>query len=223
MNNSNYTFKKFNQKSDSGLYLRFDVDISLNNALSIAQYLNQKNIIANFFFQPNNEIYNIFNIKNKKIINDIKNLNHLIGLHVDENFFSIKEKDILNILFFFKKNKYNFSNVISFHRPSKNVLKKKFKNLINTYENNFFNEKIYISDSGKNSFFKKRIFSFVNENKKLIQILMHPVWWSKVNKNKNIYLELKKNSHQNLDNYLINNFPKIFSKIVSKKINQSKL
>lgn len=221
--NSNYTFKKFNQNSNSGLYLRFDVDISIHNALLIAKYLNKKNIVANFFFQPNNEIYNIFNIKNKKIINDIKKLNHLIGLHIDENFFSTKEKDILDALLFFKKNKYNFSNVISFHRPSKKVLKRKYKNIINTYENNFFDEKIYISDSGKNSLFKKKIFSFVNEKKKLIQILMHPVWWSKVNKNKRIYLELKKNSHQNLDNYLINNFPKIFSKIVSKKINQFKL
>ena len=127
LKHSGYSFKKFSIKSKKGLFLRFDVDISITNALLIAKYLAKQKIVANFFFQPNNEIYNIFNKKNKSIINEIYNLNHLIGLHVDENFFSIKEKDILNMLNFFQKNKYYFSNVISFHRPSQKVLKKNIK------------------------------------------------------------------------------------------------
>jgi hypothetical protein len=217
LKHSGYSFKKFSIKSKKGLFLRFDVDISITNALLIAKYLAKQKIVANFFFQPNNEIYNIFNKKNKSIINEIYNLNHLIGLHVDENFFSIKEKDILNMLNFFQKNKYYFSNVISFHRPSQKVLKKKYKKIINTYENNFFNNKNYISDSGKNLFFKKKIKTFLKENNKLIQILMHPIWWSKITKTEKIYLELKKNSHQNLNNYLMDNFPKVFGNVVLKK------
>ena len=46
---------------------------------------------------------------------------------------------------------------------------------------------------------------------------MHPIWWSKITKTEKIYLELKKNSHQNLNNYLMDNFPKVFGNVVLKK------
>ena len=134
----------------------------------------------------------------------------------DENFFSITEKNILNILNFFRNNGYKFSNVISFHRPSKSILKKKYKNLINTYEENFFNKDIYISDSGKNIFFENNIDNFLKNKNKAIQILLHPVWWTNIKTTKKIYLALKKNAYINLNNYLINNFPKVFRKFVLK-------
>ena len=117
-------FNKFDKKVRKGIYLRFDVDISIKNALQISKFLKREKIAGNFFFQPNNEIYNIFNKDNKKIINQIKKDGHLIGLHIDENFFSINEKDILTTINFFRENGYRFSNVISFHRPSNRVLKK---------------------------------------------------------------------------------------------------
>ena len=210
-------FNKFDKKVRKGIYLRFDVDISIKNALQISTFLKRKKIAGNFFFQPNNEIYNIFNKDNKKIINQIKKDGHLIGLHIDENFFSINEKDILTTINFFRENGYRFSNVISFHRPSKRVLKKKYKNIVNTYEEKFFNKDIYISDSAKNVFFEKRIDNFLRQDKKTIQILLHPVWWTNIRNTKNIYLVIKKNAFQNLNNYLIDNFPKVFSKYILKK------
>ena len=210
-------FNKFDKKVRKGIYLRFDVDISIKNALQISTFLKRKKIAGNFFFQPNNEIYNIFNKDNKKIINQIKKDGHLIGLHIDEKFFSINEKDILTTINFFRENGYRFSNVISFHRPSKRDLKKKYKNIVNTYEEKFFNKDIYISDSAKNVFFEKRIDNFLRQDKKTIQILLHPVWWTNIRNTKNIYLVIKKNAFQNLNNYLIDNFPKVFSKYILKK------
>ena len=210
-------FNKFDKKVRKGIYLRFDVDISIKNALQISKFLKREKIAGNFFFQPNNEIYNIFNKDNKKIINQIKKDGHLIGLHIDENFFSINEKDILTTINFFRENGYRFSNVISFHRPSNRVLKKKYKNIVNTYEEKFFNKDIYISDSGKNVFFEKRIDNFLRQNKKTIQILLHPVWWTNIRTTKNIYLAIKKNVFQNLNNYLIDNFSKVFGKYILKK------
>ena len=214
---ANYDFNKFDLNIKNGVYLRFDVDVSINNALLISKYLKKKNIYGNFFFQPNNEIYNIFNPRNKEIINEIYESGHLIGLHIDEKFFSIKEKNILNILNFFKKNGYLFSNVISFHRPSKKVLKKKYRLLINTYDRNFFNKNTYLSDSGKNKFFLKKIDNFLSIKNNTIQILMHPIWWTRVTNIKEIYSELIKNNNFNLNNYLLKNFPKVFLKIVPKK------
>ena len=210
-------FNKFDKKVRKGIYLRFDVDISIKNALQISTFLKRKKIAGNFFFQPNNEIYNIFNKDNKKIINQIKKDGHLIGLHIDEKFFSINEKDILTTINFFRENGYRFSNVISFHRPSNRVLKKKYKKIVNTYEEKFFNKDIYISDSAKNVFFEKRIDNFLRQDKKTIQILLHPVWWNNIRNTKNIYLVIKKNAFQNLNNYLIDNFPKVFSKYILKK------
>lgn len=207
-------FNKFDKKVRKGIYLRFDVDISIKNALQISTFLKRKKIAGNFFFQPNNEIYNIFNKDNKKIINQIKKDGHLIGLHIDEKFFSINEKDILTTINFFRENGYRFSNVISFHRPSNRVLKKKYKKIVNTYEEKFFNKDIYISDSAKNVFFEKRIDNFLRQDKKTIQILLHPVWWNNIRNTKNIYLVIKKNAFQNLNNYLIDNFPKVFSKYI---------
>lgn len=217
ISDSKSKFLLFDKKSKKGIYLRFDVDLSINNAFEIAKFLKKKKIYANFFFQPNNGFYNIFNQKNKNIINEIYQLGHLTGLHIDEKFFSIKEKNVIEIINFFKNNNYKLSNVISFHRPSSNVLGKSFKKIINTYDKKFFNYKNYLSDSGKNNSFEKDINSFLNKDLNIKQILMHPIWWTNLFKVEEIYSELSYSCKKNLDFYLLNNFYKVFSKVIPKK------
>lgn len=220
---SKHNLIKFSSKKKKGLILRFDVDISINNALEIAKYLKKKDLYGNFFFQPNNEIYNIFNKKNRYIINQINSMGHLTGLHIDSNFFSDKEKNIIKILEFFKLNNYKLSKVVSFHRPAKKVLFKKYKNIINTYDKIYFGKNVYISDSAKNKFFSKNLKKILLSNEDKIQILMHPIWWTKVKNTKQIVKELNKNNENDLKEYLLDNFSKVFSNKIKKPIYKNKL
>ena len=49
---ANYDFNKFDLNIKNGVYLRFDVDVSINNALLISKYLKKKIYMEIFFSNP---------------------------------------------------------------------------------------------------------------------------------------------------------------------------
>ena len=57
-----YQFSSFLETSDRGkrIYLRHDIDISIENSLKIATIEKENEVIATFFLQMNSPFYNIF-------------------------------------------------------------------------------------------------------------------------------------------------------------------
>ena len=169
------------------IYLRHDVDISLDRALILAKIENKNNVVSTFLIQISTPFYNPFDEKNVKIIKEIKKLGHYVGLHyngpVDLSDFKL-EKNIelqLDMLSSF----FQIDKVVSFHQPSKKLFNKKFKNFISTYEPNFYKNKNikYISDS-KGGWREGCACKFIAENSDKyynLQILTHPIWWDKEN------------------------------------------
>ena len=213
-----YTFCRFDENINKKktFYLRFDVDISPNNALKLGVALNKKKIKANFFFQINAETYNCFSGHTIEIVKKLKKMNHCVGLHIDE--YLIREKQIKKTINWFSNNVTKIDNVVSFHRPSKKVLGKKYKNFINTYEKKFFNKKIYLSDSRNNRNFNLQLDELIQKQEKKIQLLLHPEWWSVITNEKKIYKEILKRRNDELVEYLSFNFKKVFAKYNIKKI-----
>ena len=173
----------------SYVLLRHDVEFSPRRALEIAKIENSENISSSFLFQVRSNAYNVLSTINRKIISEILDLGHKVGLHfyvteLEENNWRllemelIKQAEILNFAINKKIDRF------SFHRPPRWVLENRedyIKELINMYGKSYFElsdypKKIkYLADS-------KHCFAYGNpmENYdfKKIQILLHPDEWS---------------------------------------------
>lgn len=63
------------------LVLRHDIDISLQNALTMAKIEEDLNIRSTYFVLFSSRFYNVFEAKNMEILKGISELGHEIGLH----------------------------------------------------------------------------------------------------------------------------------------------
>ena len=177
-------YPKINEEK-SFLLWRHDCDYSLNRSLRLAQIENEVGVQSTFFLNPHSEFYNLNEKKQSKIIRDIIDLGHNIGLHFDANYYNVELEDQLDDLvskearwleeWFGQK-----VEVFSFHNPTKFLLgceNDKYGDLINCYST-FFKENVdYCSDS--NGYWRfKRLEDVLTEGvNSRLQVLTHPGWW----------------------------------------------
>ena len=178
----NYNFVFFNKKiKKKNILLRHDVDFSLEEAFTIAKFEYRKKIKSNFFFLLSSPFYNILNYQDKLIVNKIKKLGHYVGVHFDPSIYKInKSKALHKEIKIFNEIIGVQSKVFSLHRPGK-LIKYKFGMIILIHMKISILKKIkYLSDSG-GSFRYSYPLEWLKLNKdKPIQLLLHPIWWSKV-------------------------------------------
>ncbi|MBI5403563.1 MAG: hypothetical protein HY959_09180 [Ignavibacteriae bacterium] len=167
------------------IYLRHDVDFSMNSALALAKIEKKLNIKSTYFILPHSDFYNLLEPEITGIVRRIIKLGHRIGLHFDCHYYRIKdESELVRRL---KSEKKFFENlfdtriqVFSFHNPDKFALsctKYRYTGMVNTYAEFFKNKVSYISDS--NGYWRhnrlQEVLMSAKENS--IQILLHPEWW----------------------------------------------
>lgn len=203
-----YKFCFFSEYPDfmrKKVWLRHDIDFSPEYALEFARFENKAKIHSTFFVRLPCPFYNVFDLFYLKIIREISNLGHQIGLHYEGNTSNEKmiEKEVkkqIQIL----KNYFPIKKIVSFHRPSKFILGKKFKSFINTYQPEFFKKIKYLSDSKKN-WREGCVCQWLENNfpPKNFQILIHPVWWVIKERDPNLVLQIYlKEKFKYLDNQL---------------------
>ncbi|MBJ57401.1 MAG: hypothetical protein CMP24_04075 [Rickettsiales bacterium] len=178
--NSNMNFstnwnKKINAKT---LFLRHDVDFSISYAYSIAKIEKKLDVNSTFFFMLSSNMYNIFSSSNQKLVSDIRNMGHKVSLHYDPSIYSSllsfrKEKETFERIFKIK------IDIVSIHRPGF-FLKKNNQKLLGisqTYQDKYFKEMRYISDSGGKDVFKSIVKYLKNKELLGLHLLLHPIWW----------------------------------------------
>ena len=159
--------------------LRHDVDFSLKKAYELALYEHDNGIHSTFFVLISSELYNVFSIKNRKIIRDIASMGHEVGLHFDESCYDNGNVIIDSILF----EKEILQEVlgaevccVSMHEPSERFLDSdvEIPGMINSYSKEFFGKLKYCSDSRR--LWRDHPEDFVSQNEcKGLHILTHPV------------------------------------------------
>lgn len=181
-------YDEINDKEKQVL-LRHDVDFSLIGAETLAQIENALGIKSTYFIFAHSEGYNLYETSMSKIVKRIINLGHDIGLHVDFGFYKemyegknaeeVAIKEIEEIECVFGCN----VKAVSFHNPELlGVLNLKtdwFANVVNAYSEKIFSTYKYCSDSNGYWRFDRLedvLLSGIYDN---LQILLHPVWWSK--------------------------------------------
>jgi len=184
--NEGFTFKFFIKPSSNlnqkVIYLRHDIDVSLENALKMAQLEQKLGVVATYFVRVHSSFYNPLHSNALNTLKEISKLGHQFGLHYDgeiqESFSKKQIEKILSREYDFLNNFFSLNRAVSFHRPIPKLLGLNLENFISTYSNYFFNKMEYISDSNREL---KRgcILDFIkNHSLNNIQILIHPFWWN---------------------------------------------
>lgn len=219
-----YQFVRINEKDlarklndgKKRILLRHDVDISLIGALKLGKIEADKNVVSNFFFQLNAETYQMLSPSCIDICKELQSMGHLVGLHVDSALFSEEEDKIRGTIDWIRDNLFPMDYAISFHRPLPESLGKKYNGFISAYDSDFFNTDFYASDSRGEDRFYEKLETLLKSESAFIQLLLHPCWWENETDREKIYQTVSKRRQNDLDEYLLSNFFKVFGHVVNK-------
>jgi len=169
------------------IILRHDCDLSLTKALKLAEIEFQDHVHATFFVLLRSPFYNVFSLNSIVTLSKIRQFGHEIGLHFDETAYvdrsneslvsAIKiEADILSQII------QAPIRTVSMHRPSSSILAANLQipEIENTYSRPYFSDIKYLSDSRMNWREDPAAFLRSRPTPRCIQILIHPIWYSNV-------------------------------------------
>lgn len=179
-----YVFRGFHQPPLSEqrvVYLRHDLDICLEEALDMAALEANLGIYATYFVLINSPVYNPLSADSLEILNELASKGHWIGLHLDPILLPINDAEEMEShiskLIEFYGSVIPLVPVVSFHRPSPNVLGRDFGAFASTYSPRFFKKIKYISDSRgvwREGCPCQALSQGIYPS---LQILVHPIWW----------------------------------------------
>lgn len=181
-----YSFKGFGEKVVPGerlLYLRHDIDVTIELAVPMGRAESALGIRSTYFILPNSPFYSLLEPKTVRSVCELVDLGHRVGLHLDLKSLPVfKGKPLterIERLHEIISCVYPLDEVVSFHIPGPDVLDKKLEmSLRSTYEPALFSEIKYLSDS--NGIWREGCpcHSLAQSTYGALQILVHPVWWT---------------------------------------------
>lgn len=200
--------------------LRHDVDMSADGALKLGKIEHEMGITSNFFFQLNSATYQMLSERCIAICKELQYMGHLVGLHVDSALFREDEENILATINWIRESLFPIDYAVSFHRPAKDTLGKRYMAFVSAYADNLFNTELYASDSRGEDFFYEKLDAILDKKVPFFQLLLHPCWWENETDKAAIRMRLKARYADFMDSYLASNFPKVFKKIIEEDGNR---
>ena len=110
---NNYSFSDYHSWHDKEkpVILRHDLDYDISRAVSIAKIEHREGVKSTYFVLTTTDFYNVFSMENNKLLEELINLGHEIGLHFDEarypdlfgNVDAIREKYYMSVQFWKKQ------------------------------------------------------------------------------------------------------------------------
>jgi hypothetical protein len=164
------------------LLLRHDVDLSVPDAVRVAELEERLGVESTFFFMVRGDCYSLLDRETVAAVRRVAGMGRHIGLHIDLSLYreeefsygAARELDVLSWV----------SGVepaaISFHRPAQQLLGADsitFE-VPHTYESRYTRHIAYFSDSRGRFRFGHPQLSEVFERRAAMQLLLHPIWWS---------------------------------------------
>ena len=166
------------------ILLRHDIDFSIEDALITAEIEKKLEIKSTFFFMLTSNMYNIFSSYNRNLIERIIESGHKVSVHFDPTAYTTLDS--------FKEEKYIFErmfnvnvDIVSIHRPGIFLENnnQSLNGIAHTYQDKYFKDIKYISDSGGSDVNQKLSEHFSSKCQSTFQLLLHPIWWTSKEKN----------------------------------------
>ncbi|CAN5712704.1 hypothetical protein BH20ACI3_BH20ACI3_04970 [soil metagenome] len=183
---SGYRFEPFSIEYSAGarrIYLRHDIDYSLEMALILARVNAELGVAGTFCALLQSQLYNLLSPWSQKILREIHGLGQYIGLHIAIPVATQNLEANLRIDFqFIQHHLPVLSPVFAWHNPTADVLERYLQSdqlagLLNAYAARFTRDISYFSDSNMRHSVDDflRLLNAIEHPE--LQLLLHPLNW----------------------------------------------
>jgi len=130
-----YAWATFDHEPRSGdLFLRHDVDLSLDAALAMARIESELGARATYFLMTESRFYNLGSHAGRDAIEELRALGHAVGLHAVYPNARLDER---------------FDSVIAWHNPDPEYMSEPIDGAVNAMQSPWFTRGHYRSDSNQ--------------------------------------------------------------------------
>lgn len=179
-----YSFQRFSGQPEAGdVLLRHDVDLSLEDALTMAQIEAELDVRSTYCVLLTSALYNPLDPATADVLREIESLGHDIGLHFSTHAYwegptipneTALHRRIRQEQATLESLVADSSTTVSFHRPDRWVLNKDFEAFQSTYAPEYFDEIAYVADSNQRWREDPPVLEDLPAS---MQILTHPGLW----------------------------------------------
>ena len=158
-----YRFARFGNGPERGeIYLRHDVDLSLDAALRMAELEAEHEVATTYLLMTESVFYNLASSEGVEAIARLRALGHTVGLHAVYPDVELDDR---------------FDAVVSWHNPHPESMSKAIPGAINVYAEPYFDRPSYRSDSNQHWRSGCPHEELRGGGFPWLQILVHPEIW----------------------------------------------
>jgi hypothetical protein len=158
-----YRFAFFEAVPSPGdLFLRHDVDLSLEAAVELAELESAAGVRATYFLMPRSVFYNLASPVGERTLGRLRELGHAVGLHA---VFPRAELD------------ERFDPVVAWHNPDPEFMGDPIDGVVNVMEPPYFSPLRYRSDSNQHWRSGCPHEQLARSELEWLQLLVHPEIW----------------------------------------------
>jgi len=159
-----YRFAFFDREpEESDLFLRHDVDLSLDAALRMAQLEQEAGAAATYFLMTESVFYNLASEEGRAALGRLRELGHRIGLHAVHPRAELDER---------------FDPVLAWHNPDPGYMRDPVPGAVNVMQAPWFTEGHYRSDSNQHWRSGCPHQALAAGELPWLQLLVHPEIWA---------------------------------------------
>jgi hypothetical protein len=158
-----YRFASFDRVPRRGdVYLRHDVDLSLEAALAVARAEHELGVRATYFLMTESVFYNLLSPVGERSMRRLREWGHGIGLHAVYPRLELDDR---------------FDRVLAWHNPDPEYMSEPVDGVVNVMEPPYFDPKHYRSDSNQRWRHGCPHEQLARGEFEWLQLLTHPEIW----------------------------------------------
>ncbi len=158
-----YAFRFFDKEPEPGdLFLRHDVDLSLEAALAMARFEAEIGAPATYFLMTRSVFYNLASAAGEGALAELRSLGHAIGHHGVHPHVDLDER---------------FDPVIAWHNPDPEYMSAPVGSAVNVMAHPWFDRDHYRSDSNQRWRSGPPAEGLARGEPDWLQLLIHPEIW----------------------------------------------
>jgi hypothetical protein len=158
-----YRFTSFDRVPRPGdLYLRHDVDLSLEAALELARVEHELGVRATYFLMAESVFYNLLSPVGERTVRQLRDWGHALGLHAVYPRLELDDR---------------FDRVLAWHNPDPEYMSEPVDGVVNVMEPPYFDTEHYRSDSNQRWRHGCPHEELARGRFEWLQLLTHPEIW----------------------------------------------
>jgi hypothetical protein len=158
-----YAFRFFDGEPATGdLFLRHDVDLSLDAALTMARLEAEMGVSATYLLMTRSVFYNVASPEGERAIAELRSLGHAVGHHAVHPHVDLDGR---------------FDRVVAWHNPDPKYMREPIESAANVMHAPWFDPARYRSDSNQHWRSGSPVDGLRRREPDWLQLLVHPEIW----------------------------------------------